>query len=97
MPSEQAAPQVVQEARLRLQKRLAIIASDMTDFIRLAAIKAVQASLDPRHSKRSANPYTLLNSVLPRWASRLYRHPGTGRVESMTVKTPPLSILDVWA
>ena len=82
--------------RARLLRRLALVVdASRPDYVREAAVAAVQKMLSPDNPLRLEAAYDLLDRVLPAWSSRLYRE--NGRAVLRKVTRPPISLADVWS
>jgi hypothetical protein len=82
-------------ARVRFVKRLCVVADEeQPDFIRLAAVRAIKATLPTAHPYQVVTAHDLLHSVKPSWESRTYMEGGRG-VERR-VRRPPETLADLW-
>jgi hypothetical protein len=88
-------PQSDSVTRARFMRRLSIIVDESrSDFIRLAAIRKVQAMLPEINPIRLQNLEKLLDSVKRPWETRPYLI--GGRPQMRPVKRPPQTIGDLW-
>lgn len=84
------------ESHARLLRRLAVVADEgRPEFIRLAAIRSVQAMLPDANPLARESSDQLLDRVLRPWDVRAYLVAGRGVMR--TVSRPPISMRDVWA
>jgi hypothetical protein len=76
--------------------RLAVVADlALSDRLRLAAIRAIQASLPEINPLKHIKPVALLGRVLYPWDERPYLSK-YGRYEDRPVSRPPTAIADLW-
>jgi hypothetical protein len=81
--------------RKRLLVRLMVVAGDeWPETVRVAAVRAVQATLAEHNPLRSEAPKDLLEQVKPLWGTRLCVEGGRG--VTRRVRRPPQSLSDVW-
>jgi len=81
---------------VRLLKRLAVVADEgRPEFIRLAAIRAIQKMLPSTNPLTQESSGQLLDRVLRPWDVRSYLIGGRGQLRA--VSRPPASLRDVWA
>lgn len=88
-------PDELTPERRTLLKRLGVIADYQWSYrVRLAAVKAVQATLREMNPLRSRSPEELLEEIKPHWATK--QVVVSGRAVDRSVQRPPQSLADLW-